>query len=106
MTSEHGSLRSAIKRILRASADRLPSDRTYDCKAFVHRVRGETGVEIGRDNGMPKRADAISCLHFNLPEAKDRMEPGFLYLAVVLDAFSRRIVGWSMETRFWPKTTQ
>jgi putative transposase len=23
---------------------------------------------------------------------------GFLYLAVVLDAFSRRIVGWSMET--------
>lgn len=24
---------------------------------------------------------------------------GFLYLAVVLDAFSRRIVGWSMETR-------
>jgi transposase InsO family protein len=34
------------------------------------------------------------------------MEPGFLYLSVVLDAFSRRIVGWSMETRFWPKTTQ
>ena len=23
---------------------------------------------------------------------------GFLYLAVVLDAFSRRIVGWSMAT--------
>jgi putative transposase len=23
---------------------------------------------------------------------------GFLYLAVVLDAFSRRIVGWAMET--------
>jgi putative transposase len=23
---------------------------------------------------------------------------GFLYLAVVLDAFSRRIVGWTMET--------
>ena len=23
---------------------------------------------------------------------------GFLYLAVVLDAFSRRIVGWSMST--------
>jgi putative transposase len=23
---------------------------------------------------------------------------GFLYLAVVLDVFSRRIVGWAMET--------
>ena len=23
---------------------------------------------------------------------------GFLYLAVVVDAFSRRVVGWSMET--------
>ena len=27
---------------------------------------------------------------------------GFLYLAVVLDAFSRRIVGWAMETH--PRT--
>jgi putative transposase len=28
---------------------------------------------------------------------------GFLYLAVVLDAFSRRIVGWSMETHLRPE---
>jgi putative transposase len=32
---------------------------------------------------------------------------GFLYLAVVLDAFSRRIVGWStlapaMQVQVWP----
>ena len=42
------------------------------------------------------------------PEAPDRLWvadityiptwAGFLYLAVVLDAFSRRIVGWSMAT--------
>jgi transposase InsO family protein len=29
---------------------------------------------------------------------------GFLYLAVVLDAFSRRIVGWAMETRLKNRT--
>lgn len=28
-----------------------------------------------------------------------RTEEGFLYLAVVLDLFSRRIVGWAMDTR-------
>ena len=26
---------------------------------------------------------------------------GFLYLAVVLDAWSRRVVGWAMATRLW-----
>ncbi|CAA9546359.1 MAG: Mobile element protein, partial [uncultured Thermomicrobiales bacterium] len=29
---------------------------------------------------------------------------GWLYLAVVLDAFSRRVVGWAMDDLCWPKT--
>jgi len=35
----------------------------------------------------------VGCRHHLIPTWA-----GFLYLAVVLDAFSRRIVGWSMGT--------
>ena len=43
--------------------------------------------------GLRGAAGATVLSHTYVPTAT-----GFLYLAVVLDAFSRRVVGWSMET--------
>ena len=34
-----------------------------------------------------------------------RTQEGWLYLAVVLDAFSRRVVGWAMQTRLTTSLT-
>jgi putative transposase len=30
---------------------------------------------------------------------------GFLYLAVVVDAWSRRVIGWAMETHLAPRSS-
>ena len=46
--------------------------------------------EFGVDGPDPFWVTDITCI---------RTREGFLYLAVVLDLFSRRVVGWSMQGR-------
>ena len=50
----------------------------------------------------PQFTGRPSLMHGGFPtlaaSARALARPGFLYLAVVLDAFSRRVVGWAMET--------
>jgi transposase InsO family protein len=42
----------------------------------------------------------------NIPWASDltyiRTDEGWLYLATVIDLYSRKIIGWSMGNRLWP----
>jgi transposase InsO family protein len=75
-------------------------------RAFRGRVRcadshDQRGVRHGTRRGRPLHPSVIAAKPNMLWVADITYIPtwaGFLYLAVVLDAFSRRIVGWSMAT--------
>ena len=49
---------------------------------------GGRGRETGRPRGQHRALPR--------PNTQQRTDQGWLYLAVILDAFSRRVVGWSM----------
>lgn len=53
------------------------------------------GLQPLSRSGTSRGRGKAGCLTFNLPASQS---DGSLYLAVVLDAFIRRIVGWAMET--------
>jgi putative transposase len=81
--------------------------------ARLMREHGLVGVHRRRGRGLTRRDPAAVPApdlveRASTPPAPDRLwvaditqqrtDEGWLYLAVVLDAFSRRIVGWSMAT--------
>ena len=73
--------------------------------ARLMRAAGIVGVTTRRDRDAPGAwtwwsgiSPPTAPTSFGSPTSRMSTMAGFLYLAVVLDAFSRRIVGWAMET--------
>jgi putative transposase len=98
----HAELRSEGVRVSRKRVERLMRGRGLS--GLVRRRRGKTtvrvpGVRVAEDlvrrDFRPARPNALWVADLTYV----RTWEGWLYLAVVLDCFSRRVVGWAIDER-------
>ena len=90
-------------------AVRLTGESDYVREQALLRLKKHTNLAlILRDQlqgpKQPLALDVVSALNMtellpNLMQAAEKDENGFVYLAIVLDLYSRRVIGWSVSKR-------
>ena len=81
----------------RASRPVQPYPPEFRAEAIrLARSRGKSHRQIAEDLGVTSETLRLWRKQADLDEGKRRQD-GFLFLAVILDAWSRRVVGWSMR---------
>lgn len=94
-----------LRRAGRAVSDRLVR-RIMRERSLIHRIRRRWVATTDSEHGLrcyPHLARGLRTSCLNQLWLSDitylRLERGFAYLAVVLDAHSRKVVGWSLSNR-------